>query len=194
MVNIDQVKELRQQTSVSISECKRALEEAEGDNEKAKEILRKWGKKLANKKSDREAGSGIIDTYIHANKGVGAMVELRCETDFVARSDDFNNLAHELCLHITAMKPLFLNEEDIPEEFLDGEKKIYAGQLKDSGKPEEILNQIIQGKLDKYKREVSLLSQDWVKDNTKTIKELIEEYVAKIGENIILKRFVRYEI
>jgi len=194
MISIDQVKELRQQTGVSISECKTALEEAEGDNEKAKEILRTWGKKLANKKSDREAGSGIIDTYIHANKGVGVMVELRCETDFVAKSDDFNNLAHELCLHITAMKPLFLNEEDIPEEFLDGEKKIYAEQLKDSGKPEEILSQIVQGKLDKYKKEVSLLSQDWVKDNTKTIKGLIEEYVAKIGENIVLKRFVRYEI
>lgn len=194
MISIDQVKELRQQTGVSISECKIALEKANGDNKKAKEILRKWGKKLANKKSDREAGSGIIDTYIHANKAVGVMVELRCETDFVAKSDDFNNLAHELCLHITAMKPLFLNEEDIPEEFLDGEKKIYTEQLEGSGKPEEILNQIIQGKLDKYKKEVSLLSQDWVKDDTKTIKGLIEEHVAKIGENIVLKRFARYEI
>lgn len=194
MISIDQVKELRQQTGVSISECKTALEEAGGNNNKAKEILRKWGKKLAGKKSNREAGSGIVDTYVHANKGVGVMVELRCETDFVAKSNDFNNLAHELCLHITAMKPLFLNEEKIPEEFLDEEKKIYTEQLKDSGKSEEILNQIIQGKLDKYKKEVSLLSQSWVKDNTKTIKELIEEYVAKIGENIVLKRFVRYEI
>ncbi len=193
MVSIDQVKELRQQTGVSISECKKALEESGGDNEKAKEVLRKWGKQLAGKKSTREAGSGIIDTYVHDNKSVGSMIEIRCETDFVAKSDNFRELAHEICLHITAMKPLFLSENDIPEEFLDRERKIYEEQMKGSGK-EGMMEQIIEGKLGKYKREVSLLSQLWVKDNTKTIKELIEEYVAKIGENIVLKRFIRYEI
>ena len=193
MVSIDQVKELRQQTGVSISECKKALEESGGDNEKAKEVLRKWGKQLAGKKSTREAGSGIIDTYVHDIKSVGSMIEIRCETDFVAKSDNFKELAHEICLHITAMKPLFLSEDDIPEEFLDGERKIYEEQMKGSGK-EDMMEQIIKGKLGKYKKEVSLLSQPWVKDNTKTINELIEEYVAKIGENIVLKRFVRYEI
>jgi len=194
MVSIDQVKDLRQETGVSISECKTALEEAQGDPEKAKEILRKWGKQLAGKKSSREAGSGIIDSYVHPNNKVGAMIELRCETDFVAKSDGFKELAHEICLHITAMKPLFLSEDEIPEEFLDGETKIYKEQMEGSGKPEEILNQIIEGKLDKYKKEVSLLSQSWVKDDSKTIKGLIEEYVAKIGENIILKKFVRFDI
>ena len=194
MINIEQVKELRQETGVSISECQSALEEAGGNAEKAKEILRKLGKELANKKSSREAGNGIIKAYIHPNNKVGAIIKLRCETDFVAKGDDFQELAHEICLQITAMKPLFLNEEEIPEEIIESERRIYLAQMADSGKPEEILNQIINGKLAKYKKQVSLLSQPWVKDDTTTIKDLIEKYVAKIGENIILEKFERYEI
>jgi len=147
MISIDQIRQLRQETSVSISECKKALEKAKGDFDKAKEILRKWGRELAGKKSGREAGLGIIESYIHPDKRIGAMIELRCETDFVAKSKYFKELAHELCLQISAMDP----EED------------------------------------------SLLSQPWVKDETKTIRELIDEYVAKLGENIIVKRFIRYE-
>jgi len=147
MISIDQIRQLRQETSVSISECKKALEKAKGDFDKAKEILRKWGRELAGKKSGREAGLGIIESYIHPDKRIGAMIELRCETDFVAKSKYFKELAHELCLQISAMDP----EED------------------------------------------SLLSQSWVKDETKTIRELIDEYVAKLGENIIVKRFIRYE-
>lgn len=194
MSNIDQIKELRQQTGVSVSECKKALEESGGDYDKAKEILRKWGRDLAGKKSEREAGQGIIESYVHPNKKVGAMVDLRCETDFVAKSKDFQNLAHELCLQITAMKPLFVKEEDISEEFIHGEKKIYQEQLKDSGKPQNIINQVVEGKLKKYKEGVSLMSQTWVKDDSKTIEDLIQEYVAKIGENIVVKRFERYDI
>ncbi len=148
MVNIDQIKQLREETLVSISECKKALEETGGDFEKAKEILRKWGKELAGKKAERDVLLGIVESYIHPNKKVGAMVELCCETDFVARSEDFKELAHELCLQITAMDP----EED------------------------------------------SLLSQPWVKDETKTIKDLINEYIAKLGENIVVKKFVRFNI
>lgn len=194
MISIDQIKNLRQETGVSVSECKKALEKAKGDNKKAKEILREWGKELAGKKSEREAGQGIIETYVHPNKKIGAMVELRCETDFVAKSKYFKELAHELCLQITAMKPLFLKEEDIDEKFLDGEKKIYKEQLKDSGKPEKIIKQVIEGKLKKYKEQVSLLSQSWIKDDSKTIKQLIEEYIARIGENIRVEKFERYEI
>jgi len=148
MVNIDQIKQLRQETLVSISECKKALEETEGDFEKAKEILKKWGKELAGKKAERDVSLGIVESYIHPNKRVGAMVELCCETDFVARSEDFKKLAHELCLQITAMNP----EED------------------------------------------SLMSQPWVKDETKTIKDLINEYIAKLGENIVVKKFVRFNV
>jgi len=194
MVNINQIKQLRQETGISITECKKALEKANGNIEKAKIILREWGKELANKKSEREAGEGIIEPYIHPNKKIGVLLDIRCESDFVARSKDFQNLAHEICLQIAAMKPLFLTEEKIPENFLDGERKIYQEQFKDSGKPEKIVNQIIEGKLKKYKEQVSLISQPWVKDETKTIKDLIDSYVSRIGENIIVKEFVRYEI
>ena len=194
MISIDQIKQLRQETGISVSECKKALEEANGDIEKAKIVLRKLGKELADKKSAREAGEGIIEAYIHPNKKVGVLLDLRCESDFVARSRDFQNLAHEICLQIAAMKPLYLTSEDIPENFLDGEKKIYQEQLKDSGKPEKIINQIIEGKLRKYKEKVSLLSQSWVKDESKTIKDLINDYIAKLGENITIKKFARYEI
>ena len=147
MVTIDQIKELREQTAVSVSECKKALEEAKGDSAKAKEILKKWGKDLAGKKTSRETYQGIIDAYIHPNKKVGVLLELACETDFVAKSNDFRNLAHELCLQIAAMG------EEIP-----------------------------------------LLEQPWVKDSAKTVKSLIDECIAKLGENITVKRFIRYNI
>lgn len=137
---------------------------------------------------------GIIEAYIHSNKKIGVLIDLRCQTDFVARTEEFKKLAHELCLQIAAMNPLFLKEEDIPEKFLDGERKIYQEQLKDSGKPERIIKEIIEGKLEKYKREISLMSQPWIRDENKTIKDLIEEYITKFGEKIIIKRFVRFEI
>jgi elongation factor Ts len=193
-MNITQIKQLRQETGVSISECKRALEESNGDIEKAKEVLRKWGKELAAKKTEREVKQGIIDSYIHPNKKVGVLLELRCESDFVASSEEFQKLAHELCLQIAAMNPLFTREEKIPEHFLDGEKKIYSEQFKNSGKPQKLVNQIIEGKLKKYKEEICLLSQTWIKDETKTINDLVNEAIAKIGENIVVEKFSRYEI
>lgn len=194
MVSIDEIKQLRQETGVSVTECKKALEQAQGDTAKAKEILRTWGKELAGKKSARETGEGIIASYIHTNQRIGVLLELRCESDFVAKSDDFQKLVHELCLQVAAAKPLFVKQEDIPEEFVDGETKIYREQLKDSGKPQRIIEEVVQGKLEKYKEGISLLSQPWIKDQTRTIQELIEECIAKIGENITLKRFARYEI
>lgn len=194
MVTIDQVKQLRKETGVSVIDCKKALKEADGDIERAREILREWGKEFASKKIGREVKQGIIEIYLHPNRKVGVMVQLHCETDFVAKSDEFKKLAHELCLQIAAMNPLYLKAEDIPAEFLDGEKKIYKEQFKDSGKPQKIVNQIIEGKLEKYKEEVSLLSQVWVKNDTKTIEDLIKESIAKFGENIVVKKFVRYEI
>jgi elongation factor Ts len=191
---LDQIKKLRQETGVSIIECKKALEESNGDLEKARELLRKWGKELAGKRSGREVGAGIIETYIHPDKRVGVMLDLRCETDFVAKSDDFQRLAHELSLQIASMKPDFVNSEDIPKEKLEKEKEIYREQLKDSGKPKEVTKKIIEGKLENYKKESSLMSQTWVKDSKKTIKELMDEYIAKLGENIMVNSFVRYEI
>lgn len=194
MISIDQIRELREETGVSIVECKKALEQADGDFGKAKELLRKWGKDLAGKKSTREVKQGLIESYIHPNKKVGVLLDIRCETDFVAKSKDFGSLAHEICLHIAAMKPIFIKEEDIDDNFLDGEKKIYREQMAGSGKPENILNQIIDGKLSKYKSQVCLLSQQWIKDDSKTIKDLISDYIAKLGENISVKNFSRYEI
>ncbi len=194
MASIEEIKELRQQTGVSVSECKKALEESSGDLKKAKELLRQWGKEVANKKSERETSEGIIDSYIHPNKKLGVLLELNCETDFVAKSKEFQDLAHEICLQIAAAKPLFLQEEDIPEDFLGGERKIYEEQVKDSGKPEDIKNQIVEGKLKKYKEEISLLSQPWIKSQDKTVRELLKENVAKIGENISIKSFKRFEI
>lgn len=141
-----------------------------------------------------EPKEGIIESYIHQNKKIGAMIEIRCETDFVARTEEFKRLARELCLQIAAMNPLFLKPEEIPDEFLDGERKILKEQFQNSGKPKKIIEEIIEGKLKKYKEEISLLTQPWIKDETKTVKDLIDEYIAKLGENIIIKRFIRYKI
>ena len=194
MINIDKIKQLREETGVSPTEIKKALEEAKGDTVKAKELLRLWGKSLADKKTSRESKQGIIDYYLHPNLKTGVLLDIRCETDFVAQSPDFKNLAHEICLQIAAMKPLFVADTNIPEEFLDGETKIYESQLKDSGKSENIVQQILEGKLNKYKESICLLSQSWVKDDSKTIKNLIEETISKIGENIEVKKFAIYEI
>ncbi len=194
MTNIDQIKRLREETGVSVVECKKALSKANGDLEKAKELLRTWGKDFAAKKVEREAKQGIITSYVHPNLKIGVLLDIRCESDFVAKSDNFKKLSHEVCMQIAAMKPLYLKEEDIPEEILSGEKKIYQEQFEDSGKPQKIINNIIEGKLKKYREEISLLSQPWIKDDTKTIKDLIAEYIAKTGENIEIKKFTRYEI
>jgi elongation factor Ts len=194
MVTIDQIKQLREETGVAPTEIKKALEETNGDVEKAKELLRIRGKAVSLKKASRETKSGLIETYLHSNAKTGVLLDIRCETDFVAKSPDFKNLAHEICLQIAAMKPLFVSETEIPAEFLDGETKIYTEQVKDSGKPEKIVAQIIEGKLNKYKAEVSLLSQSWIKDDEKTIKNIIEDTTAKVGEKIEVKRFARYEI
>lgn len=193
-MNTDKVKQLRQETDISIQKCKQSLQEADGNLEQAKEILKKKGQEIADKKSERETKEGIIESYIHSDRKVGAMVKLSCETDFVARSDEFQKLAHELCLQIAAEQPKFLNPEDITEDFLDGERKIYREQVKDSGKPEEIKQEIVEGKLNKYKNQISLMTQTWIRDDTKTIEELINQYIAKLGENIELEDFTRFEI
>ena len=194
MVTIDQIKQLRDETGVSPVEIKKALAESNGDVEKAKELLRIWGQKVLSKKTDRQTKSGLIEAYLHSSATTGVLLDIRCETDFVAKSPEFKSLAHEVCLQIAAMKPLYVSEDQIPLEFLDGETKIYAEQIKDSGKPENIVKQILEGKIKKYKDEICLLGQTWIKDDTKNIKNIIEDTVAKVGENIEIKRFARYEI
>jgi len=194
VVTIDQIKQLRGETGVSLNEIKKALKETDGDVEKAKELLRIFGKTLAGQKTERETKQGIIDTYIHPNFKTGVLIDIRCESDFVAKSLDFKNLAHEICLQIAAMNPLFISEQDIKEEFLDREKEIYKERLKNSGKPDKLVKQILEGKIKKHKESISLLSQPWIKDDAKTIKDLIADTVAKVGENVEVGRFVRFEI
>lgn len=194
MININLVKQLREETGVSLADCRKSLEETKGDIEKAKELLRKWGKELAGKKSGREAKEGIIENYLHPNKKVGVLLDIRAESDFVAKSDEFQKLAHEICLQIAAMKPLYIRPEDIPDEVIRGEKNIYQEQSKNSGKPQKVIDGIIEGKLQKYKEEISLLPQPWIKDQNKTIQSLMDEYIAKFGENIVIKKFIRYDI
>ena len=194
MANINQVKQLREETEAPVNECLKALNEAKGDMEKAKEILRKWGQGLAAKKVEREVKEGIVDIYLHPNKKVGVILELRCESDFVAKNEDFQKLAHELCLQIAASNPRFVSEENIPQETLEKEREIYSEQFSASGKPPVIVNDIIEGKLKKYKEESCLLSQPWIKDETKKIKDLLTEHIAKLGENIVVRDFSRFSV
>ena len=194
MVTIDQIKQLRDETGVSPVEVKKALEQAQGDVSKAKEILRVWGAKVVNKKIANQTSQGVIDFYVHPNLKTGVLIDIRCQTDFVAKSPEFKNLAHEICLQIAALKPLFVSENDIPEEFLDGEIKIYKEQIANSGKPENLAEQILEGKIKKYKESISLLAQPWIKDDSKTIKDLVSDIIAKVGENVEIKKFTRYEI
>ncbi|MFA6190137.1 MAG: elongation factor Ts [Candidatus Staskawiczbacteria bacterium] len=194
MATIDQIKQLREETGSAPTQIKKALEESNGNLEKAKELLNLWGKSVSIKKESREAKSGIIETYLHSNAKTGVLLDIRCESDFVAKNPLFKELAHEICLQIAAMKPLYVSEANIPEELLEAEAKIYEEQVKESGKPANIVAQIIEGKLNKYKEEVCLLSQTWIKDDSKKIGNLVEDAIAKIGEKIEVKRFARFEI
>lgn len=194
MINADQVKQLRDKTQASMSECKKTLEEANGNFEKAAELLRLRGKQIAAKRAEKEAKAGIVESYIHSNKKIGALVVLHCETDFVAKNETFGQLAHDLAMHIAAMNPQYISLEDIPQEILQKEKQGYLEELKNSGKPQAIINQIIDGKIKKFSEEICLLEQLFIKNPDQKIKDLINEYIGKIGENIKIGKFVRFEI
>ena len=194
MKSIEKLRQLREETGISFSECRKALEESGGDIGKAKKVLRKKGMDFAKKRLGRETGKGIIDSYIHANRKVGVLLDVRCETDFVARSLDFQNMAHDICLHIAASAPRFIAPKDIPEDYLAGERKIYREQFSGSGKPEELISKIVEGKIDKLRKEICLLTQPFVKDQDISVKEFIDANIAKIGENIKVERFLRYQI
>lgn len=186
----DLIKELREQTGAGIMDVKEALEEAGGDKDVAVEILRKKGLAKQAKKADRVANEGLVESYIHAGGRIGVLVEVNCETDFVARTDDFKNLVKEIALHIAAANPLYISSEDIPAEVIEKEKEIYKEQAGD--KPAEVLEKMLEGKLQKYLEEVCLLNQPYVKDGDKTIGELLGEATGKMGENIQVRRFARF--
>lgn len=192
MITTDQIKELRDETGVSVMQCKKALEEAGGDLEKAKIILRKISKQSADKKASRSLGSGAVASYVHSNNSVGALVELLCETDFVARNEEFKALAKDIAMHITALAPEYLKMEDIKEEEKTKAKELFEKEL--TGKPKEIHDKIMEGKLSSYFGEKVLLEQAFIKNPEVTIRTLVEQANQKFGERTEIGRFVRFSI
>ena len=193
-IDMLRLQELREITGLGMMDCKKALEETQGDIEKAIEFLRKKGAAVAAKRSERETAQGIIHAYIHPGSRIGVMIELNCETDFVARTDEFKNLAQDICMHIAALKPLYLVPEEVDPKFLEHEKEIAREQLAGSGKPEKIIEQILNGKMQKLYDEICLMRQQFVKNDQKTITDVLTDVMAKTGEKIQIRRFARYEI
>ena len=191
---LDKIKKVREKTGAGVVNIKQALEEAAGDEEKAIEILRKKGQDKALKKSDRATKEGVVVSYIHSNGKIGSMVKIYCETDFVARNDEFQQMAKDIAMHIAAMSPMYLRPEDVPAELVEKEKSIWVEQLKSEGKPENMLEKIMAGKEEKFRREMALLTQAFVKDPKVTIDEVIKEKIGKIGENIQVGEFVKFEL
>ena len=193
-VTIEMIKELRQSTGAGVLDCRKALVEADGQMDKAAEFLRKKGLAAAAKKADRLAADGRVEAYTHAGSKLGALIEVNCETDFVARTEEFGTLCHDLAMQVAAANPQWVSREDIPTEQVEAKKGVYLSQMADQNKPEHIMERIIGGKLNKFYSESCLLEQTFIKDDTKTIQQLITEAIAKLGENIVVKRFSRFQI
>lgn len=193
-ISLDLIKQLRDRTAAGFSDCKKALEEAGGDIEKAVDILRKKGLAIAAKRAGKETKEGIIEAYIHANKKIGVLVEINCETDFVARTPDFQEFAHNVAMQIAATSPLCVSREEMPQDVLEREKRIYEEQLREQGKPENVIPKILEGKLEKFYKESVLLEQPYIKNPEITIQDLLNELIAKTGEKIVIKRFARFQI
>lgn len=191
---IEKIKQLREETAAGMMDVKRALEESEGDVEGARRVLRERGQAIAAKKSARETHEGLIESYIHFNGRLGVLIEVNCETDFVARTPEFKEFARNVALHVASMNPLAVSEEGIPQEALDEERSIAQKQAADSGKPGNIQDKIVEGRVNKFVKERALLTQDYVKDPDRTVGGLLQETIQKLGENIVVRRFVRYEL
>lgn len=194
MSQMEQIKALREKTGAGIVDVKKALDEAGFDDAKAIEILRKRGQDKAMKKSDRETHEGMVASYVHSNGRIGVLVRLYCETDFVARNEEFQELGRDIAMHIAASAPQYVKGEDVPAELVAKEQEIWREQLAKEGKPAELLEKIMAGKEEKFRNDISLLTQSFVKDGEKTVGELLTEKIHKIGENIQVGGFVRYEL
>jgi elongation factor Ts len=188
------VKELREKTGVGMMDCKKALTECNGDMEQAIDFLRKKGIATAQKRGGRAASEGQIQSYIHAGGKIGVLVEVNCETDFSGKTDEFTDFVKNLAMHIAATNPIAIDQEGIPQKILDREKEIYRTQAAESGKPEKVLEKIVEGKMKKFYSEACLLQQSYVKNPDITIQDLLNEMIAKTGENIIIRRFIRYQL
>lgn len=193
-IDIALIQKLRERTGLGMMDCKKALEESDGDIDLAIEILRKKGALTAAKRSDKETAEGIIHAYIHPGSRVGVLIEINCETDFVANTENMKQFANDVCLHIAALKPLYLSPEQVDPKLLEHEVDVFTAQLKESGKPDKVITQIVEGKVKKLYSEICLLNQTFVKNDQFTIDDLLKELIAKTGENIRIKRFARFEI
>lgn len=193
-ISAKMVMQLREKTGAGIMDCKGALTECNGDMDKAIDFLRKKGLATASKRAGRAMTEGIVESYIHTDSKLGVLVEVNCETDFVAKNDDFKVFAKNIAMHIAATNPVGIRPEDVSEEIINKEKEIYRGQVLEMGKPEKIADKIVEGKLKKYFKENCLMDQDYVRNPEMTIADLLNEMIAKIGENISIKRFVRFKI
>jgi len=190
----DVVKRLRDSTGAGMMDCKKALEETGGDMDKAVEVLRKKGAATAAKRADRTTNQGLVEAYIHAGGRIASMVELNCETDFVAKTPEFKALAHDLAMQIAAMNPRYITKEQVEKGVLDKELEIYTTQAQNEGKPANIAQKVAQGRLEKFYQEVCLMEQSFIKDSGKTIRDLIDEATAKVGEKVSIRRFIRYHL
>ena len=194
-ISAQHVKDLRSKTGAGFMECKQALKETGCDFEKAIEYLRKKGIATAAKKAGRETSQGLIHSYIHGNGRIGVLIEINCETDFVARTDKFKELTKDMAMQIAAFNPKYVNREDIPQDVIEKEKEIYQSQVEDGKKPPQIVEKIVSGKLEKnFFEKACLLEQPFIRDDKKTVREIITEYIASLGENVNIKRFVRFEL
>jgi elongation factor Ts len=194
MISAARVKELRDLTGAGMMDCKRALQEAEGNMEKAVEILREKGLSAAAKKAGRIAAEGVVESYIHMGGKIGVLVEVNCETDFVAKTAEFKSFVRDIAMHIAASNPKYLSKEDVPEEVIAKEKEILRAQALNEGKPEKIVDRMVEGRIKKYYSEICLLEQPFVKDTDKTIQDIVKEQISTIGEKISIRRFVRYQM
>jgi elongation factor Ts len=188
------VKELRERTGAGFTACREALIEAKSDIEQAINVLRKKGQAAAQKKAQRATTEGMVGYYIHAGGKIGVLVEVNCESDFVARTDDFHKLCHDVAMHIAALDPRFLRREEVTQEILDREREIYRDQAKQTGKPENVIEKIVNGKMEKFYEENCLYEQHFIRDEGMTVKELIDQAIAKVGENIAVRRFARFKV
>jgi len=194
MITSQMVKELRERTGAGMMDCKKALEEAQGDMEKAVEILRQKGLAAAAKKAGRVAAEGVVEAYIHGGGRIGVLVEINCETDFVAKTDEFKAFARDIAMQIAASKPEYVRREEVPQEVIEKEREILRAQALNEGKPANVVEKMVEGRIEKFFKEVCLLEQPFIKNPDVTVKELLNEKIAKIGENINIRRFVRFEL
>ncbi len=190
----DLVKRLRDETGAGMMDAKRALEEAGGDLEKARDLLRTRGLASAQKRAARTASEGLVDAYIHGEGRIGVLLEINCETDFVARTDEFRRLAREVALQIAALNPRWIARDDVPPDVIEGERKIYEERARGMGRPEKVIPQIVNGMLEAFYKEAVLLDQDYVREHDRTIADLVTEVAAKVGENVVIRRFIRFEL